>query len=251
LPTVIINADDFGLNEHITKAIAEAFKRGLITDTTMMATGKYFDEAVALAKEQGFFDRIGVHLNLTEGEPLTEDIKAQPRFVNNGRFHKGYDRRKKLTSAEQEAISKELSAQIEKLQKAGICITHADSHHHVHTGLYIAPVVVRVCREHGINKIRLHRNLGQISFLKRFIKQKYNNWLRKQGFVTTKYFAYVMDVDGKEIPDSTEIMVHPDYEQNGALIDRRGMQDGCPVGTPLIDLRDKKDYHLGGYTELS
>ena len=45
---VIINADDFGLNEHCSLAIAEAFKKGLITDTTMVANGEYFDDAVAV-----------------------------------------------------------------------------------------------------------------------------------------------------------------------------------------------------------
>ena len=36
-PRVIINADDFGLNEHCSKAIAQAFEEGLITDTTTVS----------------------------------------------------------------------------------------------------------------------------------------------------------------------------------------------------------------------
>lgn len=251
MSTVVINADDLGLNEHNTKAIAEAFTKGMITDTTMLANGAYFDEAVILAKEQGFFDRIGVHLNLTEGAPLTEEIKACPRFVTDGSFNKRYDRTKKLTAQEKTAIYRELTAQADKIRKAGIVITHADSHHHIHTGVYIAPIAVRVCREHSINKIRLHRDLGQISFIKRFIKKRYNRWLKKQGMITTDHFAYVADLGVSGIPDNTEIMVHPDYDKNGALIDRRGVEDGCPVGIPLIDLRGDPKVVLRGYTELT
>ena len=132
---ICINGDDYGLNERNSKAIAEAFEKGMITDTTMLANGAYFDEAVALAREKGFIDRIGIHLNLTEGVPLTEEIKRQPRFVKDGRFYKGYDRTKKLTKAEKDAIYKELTAQADKIRDAGITITHADSHHHIHTGI--------------------------------------------------------------------------------------------------------------------
>lgn len=34
---IIINADDFALNESITNAIVLAFEKGLITDTTVCA----------------------------------------------------------------------------------------------------------------------------------------------------------------------------------------------------------------------
>lgn len=250
LSRVIINADDFGLNEHCSKAIAQAFREGLITDTTMMATGEFFDEAVVLAKEQGFIDKIGIHLNLTEGEPLTEDIKSCPRFVTNGRFNKQYSRSKPLTTDEKAAIYKELTAQVEKIQQAGIRITHADSHHHIHTGVFIVPIAVKVCKEHGINKMRLHRNLGQLSSIKRFIKNKFNHWLNKQGLTTTDYFAYVMDIANAEIPDNTEIMVHPDFDKDGVLIDRRGVEEGFPVGDKLPDLKAERNVTLKGYAEL-
>ena len=246
----IVNADDFGLNEHCSKAIAQAFKKGLITDTTMMATGEYFDEAIELAKEQGFIDKIGIHLNLTEGEPLTEEIKGCPRFVTDGRFNKQYDRTKPLLNEEKVAIEKELTAQVEKIQDAGIVITHADSHHHIHTGIFVAPIAAKVCKEHGITKMRLHRNLGHISAIKRFVKNKYNRWLHKQGFITTNYFAYIIDIENTEIPDNTEIMVHPDFDKDGVLIDRRGMEGGFPVGYKLPDLRAERNVDLKGYTEL-
>lgn len=250
MPTVTINADDFGLNEHCSKAIAETFEKELVTDTTMMATGEYFDEAVALAKERGFIDQIGIHLNLTEGVPLTEEIKQCPRFVTGCRFNKQYDRTKRLTPDEKDAIYKELTEQVEKIQAAGITITHADSHHHIHTGLFVAPIAARVCHEHGINKIRLHRNAGQISFVKRIVKNRYNKWLRTQGFITTDHFAYVMDIEGFDVPDNTEIMIHPDYDKDRSLIDRRGMEDGIPIGNPIPPYGAQPTIILRGYKEL-
>ena len=246
---VIINGDDYGLNERNSRAIADAIDRGLITDTTMLANIEYFGEAVRMAEERGFTDRIGIHFNLTFGEPLTEDVKACPAFVTDGRFNKQYNRLTPLSKAEKAAIYKELTAQVEKIERAGIKINHADSHHHIHTAVFIAPIVAKVCREHGITKIRLQRNLGNISAVKRFVKKRYNRWLMKQGFTTTRYFAYVIDIADGEIPDNTEIMVHPDYDKDGVLIDRRDMDGDHPIGYELPDYRGD-NVKLRGYTEL-
>lgn len=248
-PRVIINADDYGLNEHCSKAIAQAFAEGLITDTTMMATGEYFDPAVTLAQEQGFFSQIGIHLNLTEGKPLTEDILQFPSLTENGVFCRKNTRNQKLSKEEQDAVYQELSAQIKRLEDAGITITHADSHHHIHTDIYIAPIAHRVCKEHGITKLRLHRNVGAIPFYKKILKNRFNKQIQREGFCTTDYFAYPMDVQGADIPDNTEIMVHPDYNDDGVLIDRTGASSGVP-SKPLPDFRAGRKITLRGYAQL-
>ena len=247
---ITINGDDFGLNERNSAAIAEAFDKELITDATMLANFPYFDQAVKLAEQRGFTDKIGIHFNLTAGVPLTEDIKSCQRFVTDGVFNKKYNRTAPLSKAEKDAIYKELTAQTEKIKSAGIPINHADSHHHIHTAVFIAPIVLDVCREYGIGKIRSHRNLGTIPFYKRIVKDRFNNWLVKQGFITTKYFAYVMDIRDGDLPDDTEIMVHPDYDKNGILIDRRDMLDGMPTGYELPDFRRERNAVLRGFTDL-
>ena len=230
---LIINADDFGLSEHNSRAIAEAFARGYITDTTAMATGEWLDEALSLAKEEGFFDRIGIHLNLTEGVPLTEEMKHCPMFVENGSFHKHPSRLHPLTKEEEDAVYRELTAQVKKLTGAGLTITHADSHHHIHTGPFLIPIVLRVCQENGIEKIRLHRNLGKIVFYKRIVKKRYNKYLWKHGMKTTEYFGSLEDALLCGTPGVTEVMVHPDYDAEGQLIDRTEFKDGVPCGEAL------------------
>lgn len=248
---IIINGDDYGLNERCSKAIAAAFAEGLITDTTMMATGEYFDEAMKLAREKGFADKIGVHLSLTEGLPLTEDIKSCPDFVENGRFHHGNNRLDQpLSVSEEGAVYRELTAQIEKLLRAGIEITHADSHHYVHTAVFLAPVVARVCREHGILKIRLAKNLAKRKGAGFLVKENFNSWLRSQGFRTTDYFASLREIENTEIPDDCEILVHPDFDKNGVLIDRAGLENGFPTGKKLPDLRNERNAVLTGYRFL-
>ena len=249
MTAVIINADDYGMSESCTKAIAECFRKGLVTDTTMLANGAYFDEAVKLAKLEGFDDKIGIHLNLTEGEPLTEDIKGCPGFVTDGRFNKSYDRALPLSGEELDAVYKELTAQAVKIEKAGLSITHADSHHHIHTGFWIYPAAARVCREHGIKKVRMIRNLGgrRVSAAD---EERYTEQLREYGLVSTGYFTYMSDIHGTDIPDNTEVLVHPDYDRHGGLIDRKGKENGMPFGEPITRIKDIKSVSLINYTEI-
>ena len=52
---IIINADDFGLSHDVNLAVVEAFKRGFVTNATIMVNMPGFEEGVALSKENGFF----------------------------------------------------------------------------------------------------------------------------------------------------------------------------------------------------
>ncbi len=250
MKNLIINADDYGLNPHCTKAIAMAFRDHCISDTTIMATGMAFEEALSIAKQEGFLNQIGIHFNLTEGTPLTDSIKQCDLFVKNGVFHAHINRLKPLTRAEKIAVYHELSAQIEKLENAGVTATHADSHHHIHTALFLAPIVLQVCREHQIDKIRLHRNMGSVAVYKKAMKNAYNHMLRRKGFVTTAHFGSFEDISTGVLPDQTEIMVHPDFDRNGVLIDRVKEDDGFPVGQPLPNLYKKQGILQIDYTCL-
>ena len=249
---LIVNADDFGLSEHNSRAIAEAFRKGYITDTTMMATGEWFDDAIELAKEEGFFDRIGIHFNLTEGKPLTEEMKNCPMFVENGRFHKHPDRLRPLTEDEEAAVFAELSAQVKRLKDAGVDITHADSHHHIHTGPFLISIFLLVCHDSGIEKIRIHRNIGKIKLYKRIVKKRFNNSLLREGMVCTEHFGSLEDAFVRGIPESgvTELMVHPDYDKDGLLIDRVKFENGVPCGEALSSLEAFQKIKKTNYRSL-
>ena len=244
---IIINGDDFGMNERCSRAIAQAFREELITDTTAMANGAYFDAAVRMAKEQGFDDRIGIHFNLTEGEPLTAAIRQIPDFVDGGCFVKRYvDRPRPLTDAEQESVYAELTAQAQRLRRAGIAVTHADSHHYIHNIPYLAPIAARVCRENAIRCVRLQRCVGEPAE-----SSENNRFWRGEGFLTTDSFCRMSDTFFGVESDRVEIMVHPDFDRLGRLIDRTGMDDGFPVGNPLLPLDKNLGITLLSYRDLA
>lgn len=252
---IIINADDFGQTESCTLAIAKAFNENLISSTTACANGEYVEQAYKLACDNNFTDKIGIHINLTEGKPLTDGIKNDAFFCENGEFHGRINRLKKPTKMQLFELKEEITAQVERLKEIGFNITHADSHHHIHTCLFFENTIKEVLFSYGINKIRLHRNLGDIKFYKKIIKRLYNNKLHKQGFITTDKMGSMEDI--KKYPEAAsrgvcEIMVHPDFDKEGALIDRVCWdEEGYPFGEKLSGIKDYiKGQNLVSYKEL-
>lgn len=242
----MINADDFGQTHSCTKAIYESYKKGIITDTTMVANGEAFDEAVAIiSSDPEFAKHIGIHLVLTEDEPLTEGIKACPRLVSDNRFTKYLTTRnsnfKQLSKEEKKAVYEELTSQVKRLQNAGISISHADSHHHVHTNFAICNIVFKVCKENCILRIRKKKNVLKYSIPKRLMYGFYNILVKLNGFTTSDYLGDIGDYNKIVLPSnkSAEAVVHPDYDKNGVLIDRAPKRYNANgsfeiVGSPLF-----------------
>lgn len=79
----IINADDFGYSKGVNYGIIEAHQQGIVTSATLMANMPGATHAAALAKDKPNLG-VGVHLVLTIGKPLTEDV---PSLIDkNGHF---------------------------------------------------------------------------------------------------------------------------------------------------------------------
>ena len=81
---MILNADDFGYSRSVNRAIADCFARGLINRTTIMVNMPFAEEAAQLAREGGFFDCVGLHINLTEGKALSAECAASELCDENG-----------------------------------------------------------------------------------------------------------------------------------------------------------------------
>ena len=238
---MIINADDFGLTESCSKAIAQAFEKNLISSTTAMANGAYIEKAFALAEKNGFIEKVGVHIVLTEGVPLTDGIKSDPFFCENGVFHGRINRLKRPDRVSIAHLREEVSAQIEKLRSLGFPLSHADSHHHIHTDVFFIGTIEEVLNENGIEKIRLHRNFGRIRSYKAVVKKLFNAKLKRKGFLTTEKMGSLGDLVA--FPETAgkylcEIMVHPDFDKSGALIDRTGCDGEYPTGCPLEKIKE-------------
>lgn len=158
---LIVNADDFGLTEGVNAGIIDAHTHGIVTSTTIMANGAAFDSAVSSSRgapELG----IGVHLNLTSGEPVAPARKIPSLLDRNGRLHRSPGRLQWALGARKinpPEIEIELRSQIAKVMGAGIRPTHLDGHKHVHLLPVVSQIVIRLAREFSIPCIRCPREI--------------------------------------------------------------------------------------------
>src|SRR5512139_3678244 len=70
---LIVNADDYGYFSSVSRGILDGGKDGLITATGVIANSHHFGEHIQWLKNATYLD-VGVHLNLTYGRPLTEQM---------------------------------------------------------------------------------------------------------------------------------------------------------------------------------
>lgn len=124
----IINSDDFGYCPGINAAILYCHTHGILTSTTLMANGLFFEQAVQLAKAHPTLG-VGVHLVMTFGRPLLDDMPSLTDEAGNFLKRTAFDEQSTIDAHE---LYREWQAQIEKVKAAGIIPTHLDSHHHMH-----------------------------------------------------------------------------------------------------------------------
>jgi len=156
-PRLIINADDFGLTRGINSAIAELHQSKALTSATLMATGAAFDDALSIAYANPTLG-VGCHIVLTDGTPV-----CRPETIPSLIGADGKNFRPSLLdfvqallrgSIREEDIEREALAQIQKLQSAGITITHLDTHKHTHLFPAVSRPLLRTAAKCSIGAIR-------------------------------------------------------------------------------------------------
>lgn len=230
-----VNADDFGFDENRTRAILAAFRMGAISQTTAMVNMPYFDQAVEMVRSAGILNRMGLHLNLTEGPAMTSAMRNCRFFCDKdgcftGAFHRTARYRFFLPHKLQLIVQGEIEAQVERFLSSGSTFHHLDSHHHVHTNYSIARIALPIVKANGFSSIRLSRNWGDdISLPKKIYKKVWNHYFMKHIKGVSEYFTDFRGLrNGLHLlpsGSSFEVMVHPMFgnrtglDLNGALTD--------------------------------
>jgi chitin disaccharide deacetylase len=221
---LIINADDFGKNVTIIDSILLALNQGLCRDTTILTNFEESEAGIKLLLKEGFKDSAGVHLNLTDGKPLSNLIKSEPRFCNSaGEFiYKRQNRIYYLTSSEKKAILLELKRQIQFCKKLNIKLTHADSHNHIHEEPGLLKLILSLLREEQIPFLRILNNLGKTSNFNMCYRFSMNTILKCARMNGTDFFGNTIEFSSshRDLKSSIiEIMIHPGLIKDNAVYD--------------------------------
>jgi predicted glycoside hydrolase/deacetylase ChbG (UPF0249 family) len=141
---LIVNADDWGLTRGVSEGILAAHRHGIVSSTTVLATGDLDRELVARLRDSGL--GVGLHVNLTLGAPLT---RGRSLVDGDGRFVR--DARRAAARVTVADVRAEIEAQAERFQSAlKRRPTHLDTHHHVGLHPPVRDVVLDVARGLGV-----------------------------------------------------------------------------------------------------
>ncbi len=157
---ILVNADDFGRHRLINRAVAEAVENGILRSATLMPGGAAFDDAVEIARTHPALG-VGIHLTLVNGNPVSapEDIPTLVDetgcfYDNHGIFVKRYFAGK----VSKEDIRRELFAQVRKMEKTGLALTHIDSHQHMHMLPGVIDIALDAAKSIGLSATRISKS---------------------------------------------------------------------------------------------
>lgn len=124
---LIVNADDFGFTPGVVEGILRAHRDGIVTSTTVLINAPQIEESV---KAFSSFPKLklGLHLNVTWGEPVSDRSGLKTLLGQDGRFI----RRSAFEGVNPDEVLVEWKAQVRKARSLGLRLTHLDTHHHTH-----------------------------------------------------------------------------------------------------------------------
>jgi len=121
-----------------------------------MATGSAFAEAADLIPQLPGMS-IGCHVMLVDGAPILPARQIPSLTKSEGRFESklsSFVRQTLLGRLRADEIEAEATAQIRKLQAAGIRLSHFDTHKHTHMFPQIARPLLRAAQACGVQAVR-------------------------------------------------------------------------------------------------
>ena len=163
---VIINADDLGLSSKVNKAIGDALKNGFITSSTILANSSTWEEIHDIV-EKNQNASFGIHLNLTQGSAITQNIILQKYGLTDkeNRFTNWRNNTIDFTEELLLAIYEEWDAQVNRvINEHKITVSHIDGHHHIHTLDILQPCLMRLVKKYGIKAVR-NKYVKPLSFV--------------------------------------------------------------------------------------
>jgi predicted glycoside hydrolase/deacetylase ChbG (UPF0249 family) len=135
---LIVNADDFGISEGVSRGVIEGHRHGIISSSSVMINMPFAKEAIRKAKCEAPGLGLGLHINLTWGRPVLslKDVSSlvSSEGIFQGMFHLG------ISPPEPDHVRSEILAQFNHyVEIAGEVPDHLDSHQFV---TYVFPVAL-------------------------------------------------------------------------------------------------------------
>lgn len=185
-PLLIVNADDYGLTEGVSRGILRAARHGIVTSTSILAVGPAAGIAGAWLRDAPI--GVGAHLAAVGEDPPILTAREIPSLVDHrGAFAASWRQLLPRVAAgrvDLDDLRRELRAQMATIQDMGVSLTHVDTHQHVHLWPSIAGVVLEVAEAAGVHRVRIIRSAshGPIGQVVARLARRFERRARQAGF---------------------------------------------------------------------
>lgn len=158
---LIVNADDFGLTEGVSRAILDCHRRGIVTSTSVLALAPAFDRTVRWLQDAPDLGT-GAHLAVVGEDPPLLSAREIPTLVDRrGRLHLSWRQflpRAAAGRIDPADLRREFTAQLDRITGAGVRVDHIDTHQNLHLWPSVRDVVIGIGNERGIRAMRVTRS---------------------------------------------------------------------------------------------
>jgi len=271
---LIVNADDYGYFDGVTRGILEGARKGVIRATGIMSNSPNFDEHVRLLESVKTVDA-GVHLNITQGQPLSRQMRSYCDRQEGG-FPGKFSVALAIMTGRLpvQFVREEWQSQIQRCLDAGLELKFLNTHEHVHVLPVLYKLINEMAEQYNVPYIRYPaaewRYWGGIGgALRNTILQCVNLVNRKPQQLETPEFIGMsksgkLDIEYLEkciaslLPGRTyELMCHPGYFDPGEVDDPRLLayhhweqELEVLLGSRFRQLCEEAGVELVGYRDL-
>lgn len=153
---VVVTADDFGLEIPVNEAVEEAYRKGVLTATSLMLGEKATADAIRrLRRLPGL--AVGVHLALTNATPVLDPTELRYLIGPDRTFRRSvvHQSLAMLLPGAYARARRELGAQLAAFARLGLPLDHVSVHQHLQVHPLVLSAVLALAPRYGIHAIRL------------------------------------------------------------------------------------------------
>ena len=221
--TLFVTCDDCGLSEGINQAALRLHERGMAQGASVLANFPATRHALDLFRSVPTLG-IGVHLNLTDGVPLTAPAAHAGLTRPDGGFRAMRPllwRSIRPVPSLLAAAETELRAQVDVVVEAGLPVHHLSTHLQFHLVPALRLIVLRLAEAYHVPWVRPWRLRATIMPVNPLLDRRIRS---AAGQSAPDYFAVVKYWLGlppsalahalAAVPGNVELVVHPGVEQD-------------------------------------
>jgi len=234
---LIVNADDYGLTDKVSRGILRAHRNGIVTSTSVLTLAPGFETSVRWLLDERRLG-IGAHLAVVGEDPPLLSASEIPTLIDGkGRLRASWKQflpRVAAGRVDPEDLRREFSAQIERILAAGLTIDHLDTHQNVHLWPMVRDVVIEVGEAYDIKVIRVTRSSAPtpVGLTVRTLAHRLERKLRRRGWRCAAASTGLDEAGGLDLPSmikalhrlaatrapSAELATHPGEPDDPARV---------------------------------